>query len=281
LWDSPERPRACTLHVNEGVYELAVTTEGSPGTLTGRTALVTGAANGIGRAIAEAACAAGARLILGDVARDDLAKLARQLSARGAEVVAQECDVRRLEQIESLVAEGARRFAAPDVVFANAGIEGPFGAPWDCTDGEFMGVLDVNVAGIWRTLRVTLPHMVERRSGAIVATASAAGLVGAGGLAAYVASKHAVVGLIRSVAASVAKSGVRVNALCPGMVGTALLDRLTKIEPAIHEALLSQTPMGRLGRLDEIAAAAIWLASNEASYMTGATLAVDGGYTSQ
>jgi NAD(P)-dependent dehydrogenase (short-subunit alcohol dehydrogenase family) len=123
--------------------------------------------------------------------------------------------------------------------------------------------------------------MVARRSGAIVATASVAGLVGAGGLASYVASKHAVVGLVRSVAISVAKMGVRVNALCPGMVDTALLRRLTDAEPSLRESLLALKPMGRLGELEEIAAAAVWLASGESSFVTGHALAVDGGYVAQ
>jgi NAD(P)-dependent dehydrogenase (short-subunit alcohol dehydrogenase family) len=123
--------------------------------------------------------------------------------------------------------------------------------------------------------------MVARRSGSIVATSSVAGLVGAGGLAAYVASKHAVVGLVRSVAISVAKSGVRVNALCPGMVDTALLDRLIELEPSLREGLLALKPMARLGRTDEIAAAALWLASGESSFVTGHAMAVDGGYVAQ
>ena len=119
--------------------------------------------------------------------------------------------------------------------------------------------------------------MVRRRSGAIVASASVAGLVGAGGLAPYVASKHAVVGLVRSVAISVAKSGVRVNALCPGMVDTAMLQRLNQV----LLNLLALKPMGRLGDAAEIAEAAVWLASPESSFVTGHALAVDGGYAAQ
>ena len=249
--------------------------------LAGKTVLVTGAARGIGRAIAQRAAQAGAALILGDLESSELDQTADELSRQGAEVIAQACDVRKLQELQSLLAQGVRRFAHPDLVFANAGIEGRLCAPWDCTDEEFMRVLDINVAGIWRTVKVSLPAMVERGSGSIVATSSAAGLVGAAGLAAYVASKHAVIGLVRSVAASVAKSGVRVNALCPGLVGTSMLDRLAVQEPAIREAFLALTPMGRLAQLEEIAAAALWLASSEAGYVTGTTLSVDGGYTCQ
>jgi NAD(P)-dependent dehydrogenase (short-subunit alcohol dehydrogenase family) len=253
----------------------------SASTLAGKTVLITGAARGIGRAIAQRAAQAGAVLILGDLDTDELAQTARELSGQGAQVLAQACDVRKPQDLESLLANGVRRFAHPDMVFANAGIEGHLCAPWDYTDEDFMRVLDVNVAGIWRTLKVTLPVMVERGSGSVVATSSAAGLVGAAGLAAYVASKHGVVGLVRSVAASVAKSGVRVNALCPGLVGTSMLDRLAAQEPAIRDAFLALTPMGRLAQLEEIAAAALWLASSDAGYVTGTALSVDGGYTCQ
>ena len=249
--------------------------------LSGKTVLITGAARGIGRAIAQRAAGAGASLILGDLDSEELAKTVRELTGRSVQVVAQACDVRKPHDLESLVASGSRRFTHPDMVFANAGIEGRLCDPWDCSDEDFMRVLDINLAGIWRTMKVTLPQMVARGSGSVVATSSAAGLVGAGGLAAYVASKHGVVGLVRSVAASVAKSGVRVNALCPGLVGTSMLDRLAATAPAIREAFLAMTPMGRLAELEEVAAAALWLASSDAGYVTGTALSVDGGYTCQ
>ena len=249
--------------------------------LKGRTVLITGAASGIGRAIAERAAQCGARLALGDIDVDALAKTAEDLARGGAEVTWCACDVRSLPQIVALVSTCQARFGDPDTVFANAGVEGKLGAPWDPSDEEFSAVININLIGIWRTMKAVLPLMVRRGSGSIVATASAAGLVGADGLAAYVASKHGVVGLVRSAAISVAKLGVRVNALCPGMVDTALLRRLSAAEPALEEKLLSLKPMGRFGDLKEIAAAAIWLASDEASYVTGHALSVDGGYVAQ
>lgn len=243
--------------------------------------LVTGAAEGIGRAIATRAAQGGARLALGDINAAALGETAAFLRAEGAQVEATVCDVRKLGDVEALFAACRARFGDPEVVFANAGIEGQLGAPWDPTDEEFANVINVNLLGIWRTMKLALPSMVANKSGAIVATASVAGLVGAGGLAAYVASKHGVVGLVRSVAISVATAGVRVNALCPGMVDTALLKRLSAVEPTLREKLLALKPMGRLGELEEIAAAAMWLASDESSFVTAHALAVDGGYAAQ
>lgn len=249
--------------------------------LKGRTVLLTGAAAGIGRAIAERAAQSGARLMLGDIDAATLEKTADALKRQGAHAEWRVCDVRSLAQVEALVAACQTAYGDPDTVFANAGIEGRLGAPWDPTDEEFSGVINVNLIGVWRTMKAVLPLMVKRGAGSIVATSSAAGLVGADGLAAYVASKHGVVGLVRSAAISVAKAGVRVNALCPGMVDTALLRRLSAAEPALEEKLLSLKPMGRFGDLKEIAAAAVWLASDEASYVTGHALSVDGGYVAQ
>jgi NAD(P)-dependent dehydrogenase (short-subunit alcohol dehydrogenase family) len=223
----------------------------------------------------------GARLVLGDIDEPALAAAAERLQSTGAQVAWRRCDVRRSADVAGLVDLARTRVGEPDVLFANAGIEGKLGAPWEITDAELLDVLDVNLVGVFRAMRAVLPGMVARRSGAIVATASVAGLVGAGGLASYVASKHAVVGLVRSVAISVAKMGVRVNALCPGMVDTALLRRLTDAEPSLRESLLALKPMGRLGELEEIAAAAVWLASGESSFVTGHALAVDGGYVAQ
>jgi len=249
--------------------------------LAGKTALITGAANGIGLAIAERAAACGARLVLGDVDEKALGCAVERLQQAGARVASLRCDVRRTADLEQLTELCRERFGEPDVLFANAGIEGRLAEPWEIRDAELLDVLDVNLVGVFRAMRAVLPAMVARKSGAIVATASVAGLVGAGGLAAYVASKHAVVGLVRSVAISVAKAGVRVNALCPGMADTAMLRRLVDAQPSIRESLLALKPMGRLGELAEISAAAVWLASDESSFVTGHALAVDGGYAAQ
>lgn len=251
------------------------------GALQGKVALVTGASAGIGRAIALAAAREGASLVLGDLAEAGGNVVAAELKAKGAAAYFQRTDIRNRADIDGLVALSVEKFGAPDIVFANAGVEGSLGAPWETSEADFTRVIDTNVTGTWRTIAAVLPAMVKRGSGSIVTTASVAGLVGAGGLAAYVASKHAVVGLTKSIAIDVAKSGVRVNAICPGMIDTAMVDRLQEAAPTFRETLMVFKPMGRLGNPDEVAEAAIWLASPAASFITGHTLAIDGGYVAQ
>jgi NAD(P)-dependent dehydrogenase (short-subunit alcohol dehydrogenase family) len=249
--------------------------------LNGKTILVTGAATGIGRGIALAAAASGANLVLGDIAEAALGETAAEAAAGGGEVLSRRCDVTSQADIDALVGLAAQAFGHPDIVFANAGVEGPAGLPWDLDEADFTRILDLNFLGVWRTLKATAPQMIARRRGSFVATASVAGLVGAEGLGPYVSSKHAIVGLVKAAALSAAPSNVRVNALCPGLTDTPLLDRLAGDNPGMREALMDNNPMKRLGRVQEIADAALWLGSDEASYVTGHTLAIDGGYVAR
>ncbi len=246
-----------------------------------KTVLVTGAASGIGRAIALAAGRAGARLVVGDIAAAGLADTLALLAGIGAPAISAACDVRQQADLDALFAKGAASFGHPDIVYANAGILGTPVDVWDCPEADFARVIDINLMGSFRTFKAALPGMVRRGSGVFVATASVAGLIGAPGLAAYVASKHAVIGLVKSTALNVADKGIRVNALCPGMVDTAMLDALAKDQPGLREALMVMNPMKRLATPDDIANAAIWLASDQSSFVTGHCLAVDGGFVSQ
>ena len=249
--------------------------------MDGKTVLITGAAAGIGRAIARACARSGARLVLGDIDQTLLDQTAASFRAEKIPVVAQHCDIRESASIAALIEAGESAFAYPDVVYANAGIFMAPCPPWDISEDEFTAIVEVNLIGTWRTFKAVLPGMIERGRGAIVATASVAGVAGADGVAPYVASKHGVVGLVKSAAISVAKSGVRINAICPGVIDTAMVERLVHDQPEVREALLAMKPMGRMGTPDEVAEAALWLGSDASSFVTGHALAVDGGFLAQ
>lgn len=250
-------------------------------TLHAQNVVVTGAATGIGRAIALAAGRDGARLILGDIDATNLAQTAALLEAEGIRCVSRACDVRRQTDIDALIAAGVEHFGAPDVVYANAGILGSPTDVWAQSEAEFMRHIDVNLIGTWRTFKAVLPAMIECESGVLVVTASVAGLIGAAGLAAYVASKHALLGLVKSTALEVAPLGIRVNALCPHMVDTPMLDRLFGDDVALRDTLESMNPMRRNANCEEVAEAALFLGSGRSGYVTGTHLVIDGGHIAQ
>ncbi len=240
------------------------------GRFSGRRALVTGGGSGIGLAVTRRLIAEGASVVVADL---DPAAAA----AEGAETVL--CDVTDPVQVQAAAA-----IAEPvDMVVANAGIAPPARELWDVEPDEFDKVMAVNVRGVFLTLKHTLPGMVERGSGAVVVTASAAGLRGVNWFGTYCTAKHAVVGLVRSVALDVADRGVRVNAICPGSVKTPILRQMYETEADILERVrragTTLVPMDRLGEPDEIATVVAFLLSDEASFMPGAAVAVDGGHT--
>lgn len=246
--------------------------------LADKAAIVTGAASGIGRATVLAFARAGARVVAADVDADGGEATAAAARGEGADVTFVSCDVRSGAAVDALVAHAVARFGRLDCAANNAGIEGMLAPIGDCPEAAAAQVLDVNLMGVWRCLHAELPCMAAQGGGAIVNTASVAGLVGAGGLAPYVASKHGVVGLTKAAALEYAARGVRVNAICPGVIQTPMVDRLAAASPGVIEALLAVKPMGRLGTPEEVAAAIVWLCSDAASFTTGHALTVDGGY---
>lgn len=246
---------------------------------TGQVALVTGASAGIGLATARAFAAAGASVVLADINGAALETVSRELAASGHKAIAVRCDVSDESQVSDMVKRAVGEFGRLDMAFNNAGIAGPSGPFLDETAEQFDHVNAVNLRGVWACTKHELKHMRAQRSGSIVNCSSLGGLVGQTGRAAYHATKFGVIGLTKSVAMEYAPLGIRINAVCPGVVETPMFAALTEKTPEAMKEVIRDQPIGRLGRPEEIAAAVLWLCSSAASFVIGAALEVDGGFT--
>jgi len=240
--------------------------------LSGKVAVVTGAGSGIGRAIATALHAEGAGVVLADITGNEKT-VADEL---GDGAVAIRADVTVGADMAAAVDTAREWFGGLHVMVNNAGIDGAMAPIADCPEENFDRVIAVNLKGVFLGMKHAIPLLVAGGGGSVINIASAAGLVGFAMMPAYCASKGGVVQLTRAGALEYAAAGVRVNAICPGVIDTPLV---AGIDPAMTEAALAMTPLGRLGRPSEIAALAVFLASDESSYMTGAALSIDGGFT--
>ncbi len=242
--------------------------------LSGKVALVTGAAAGIGRASALAFAAAGARVVVADLDAAGGDETVKQIRGAGGEALFVRADVTDPSDVDMLIHETVSRFGKLDCAHNNAGILGQIAPVVESSDDNFDRVFAVNVKGVWLCLKAEIAQMLKQGGGAIVNTASSAGLKGSPTLPAYSASKHAVVGLTKSVALAYARQGIRVNAVCPGYVDTDLLDRLFAGEPERKESERAGTLLGRFGSPEEIAATVVWLCSDAAGLMTAHALPV-------
>jgi len=245
--------------------------------LEGKVVLVTGGGSGIGRASALTFAREGASVVVADVVVDAGEKTADMVEASGGRAVFVKADVCRAEEAEALVGRAVGCFGRLDCAFNNAGLGPGRSKTGDLIEEEWDRVLDINLKGVWLCMKYELQHMVGQRSGAIVNTASVVGLVGFVGAPAYVASKHAVIGLTKSAALEYAASGIRVNAICPGVTRTPMIDRIIAERPKMAGLYRELHPVGRLAEPEEIAEAAVWLCSDAASFVTGHALVVDGG----
>ncbi len=248
-----------------------------------KVALITGAASGIGLSTAEYFCQEGAAVVLADNQADRAKEAAARLRTNGHRAAAVACDVTQSDQVRRAVETTIREFGRLDVLFANAGI-GFTGDILHTSDADWDQVMDVNAKGVFIACREAIRQMLgqEPAGGAIVINGSISGLVGIAGQAPYGPSKGAVVEMTRQLAVEYAQRGIRVNCVCPGTVDTAVLRRAMQMAPdpqAFLAMLISGHPIGRIGRPEEIAAAVAFLACDEASFITGAILPVDGGYT--
>jgi len=243
----------------------------------GRVALVTGGGSGLGQAAARLLAGRGARVVVADINETGGAETVQHCIDAGSEAVFVRTDVTEEGDVEGAVATAVDRWGRLDAAINNAGINGPTKPIADYTLDEWNTVLAINLTGVFLGLKYEVPQMLAQGGGAIVNTSSGAGLRGFALLPAYVATKHAVLGLTKAAALAYVKEGVRVNAVCPGSTRTPLLEGFMGGDPAMEAAMANSAPIGRLARPEEIAEAMVWLLSDAASFMVGHALAVDGG----
>ena len=253
------------------------------GKLDGKTALVTGGGSGIGRATSLAYAREGARVVVADVNVEGGEETVLRIKEAGGDAILVHADVSKPEDTQAMVAQAVEAFGSLDCAFNNAGISGGRDRRLtaDYLEDDWDRVIGINLKGVWLCMKAEIPQMLKQGGGAIVNTASIMGLVSTSGSAAYTAAKHGVVGLTKAAALEYAKSGVRVNAVCPGYIHTPMVqDRLDTVD-GYEDQLKSRHPVGRLGEPEEIAEAVLWLSSDAASFVTGHNMPVDGGYTAQ
>ncbi|MEJ2110609.1 MAG: SDR family oxidoreductase [Acidobacteriota bacterium] len=239
--------------------------------------LVTGGAYGIGRAAAIGFIKRGAKVVIADIDAkrgEETLAIVRNL---GGDAVFVKTDVASEADVQALVEETIETYGKLDCAFNNAGIHKQFTSTVDFTAADWEEMINVNLKSVWLCMKHEIPQMLQQGKGAIVNTSSAAGLVGAPSNPAYPASKHGVVGLTKCTALEYARRGIRINCVCPGPVRTGMNEELAATNPEIVKAMDQKVPMGRIGEPEEVAAAAIFLCSDEASYITGHALPVDGG----
>lgn len=251
------------------------------GSLAGKVAVVTGGSSGIGRATVLALARDGARVAVASRRIAESEKTVRLALEAGGEARFFRTDVTRREEVEALIERTVEAWGRLDCAFNNAGITGEMARTADCTEENWHRTLAANLTSVWFSMKYEIRQMLKQGSGVIVNNASVAGLVGMRGGPAYSASKGGVIQLTRTAALEYAKTGIRVNAVCPGYIETALLEPYSSTNPELETSIRRIQPMGRLGTAEEVAGAVVWLCSEAASFVTGHPLVIDGGMLAQ
>jgi len=244
-----------------------------------KVALVTGAASGLGLATAKAFAESGAAVVLADWNEKSARAAAEELTAQGHKALAIHCDVADEAQVEAMVEQTVATFGRLDAAYNNAGVQNVLAETADSPSEDYDRVMAINLRGVWSCMKFELRHMRKQGNGAIVNCSSLGGLVGGAGRGTYHAAKHGVLGFTKSAALEYAAKGIRINAICPGLIWTPMSDQMVASgQGEALNALLKSVPMGRYGRAEEIADAVLWLCSQAASYVTGQSISVDGGF---
>lgn len=246
--------------------------------LAGKVAVVTGGAGGIGRACVNAFAAQRVSVVIAD--SDDAAgRAALEGLPPKSEAIFVPTDVTDPASVAAMVQAAVDTFGGLDIAFNNAGVEAAGRTIADMTDRDWQRVIDVNLTGVWQCLRAEIPALLARGGGSVVNTASALGQVALPLQASYVASKHGVIGLTRAAALEFSARGIRINAICPGVVQTAMIDEVAAANPGFMADMHTKHPIGRIPAVDEIADGVLWLSSSASAFVTGSALSIDGGYS--
>ncbi|MBC7997784.1 MAG: SDR family oxidoreductase [Leptolyngbya sp.] len=246
-----------------------------------KVAVVTGGTSGIGKAAAITLAQAGANVVVAGRRQAEGEETIRQIQAIGGDGFFVATDVSEEADVQALIEKTMARYGRLDIAFNNAGVDQETTPLPEQTEATYDRIMDINVKGVWLSLKHEIPAMLKNGGGAIVNTSSGLGLVGAARVPIYVASKHAVEGLTKSVALEYALQGIRVNAVSPGLIQTEMLDRTVQTNTELIEYFKTTLPMGRIGTPQEVVNAVLWLCSDASSFVTGHSLTVDGGYTAQ
>ena len=251
------------------------------GKLQDKVIIVTGGGSGIGRVSALYFNSEGAKVVIADLDENGAEETVEIIKEAGGRATYLKVDVSNSNDVEELVKRCVKENGRLDCAFNNAGIEGLTAPTADCTEDNWNRTIDINLKGVWLCMKYQILEMLKRGGGSIVNTSSVAGLVGVENRPAYVASKHGIAGLTKAAAIEYSNRNIRVNAICPGVTLTPLIERLISENPEFEAVRIARHPIGRLGAPEDIAKAAAWLLSDDASFVTGHIMAVDGGYTSK